>query len=105
MIIGKAQAIKSLVPTAEFIIRGDDLEWLDKEQTKPTDAEIAAEITRLQAEYEAKEYARKRQVEYPTLGEQLDMLWHAIDSGTLDKDSHFYTALKAVKNKYPKSDE
>jgi hypothetical protein len=66
---------------------------------------VLAEITRLQAEYDAKEYARKRQIEYPALGEQLDMLWHAIDSGTLDKDSDFYTILKAVKDKYPKSAE
>ena len=103
--IDKTTALFSLRPGAEWVLRGDDLEWLDTKQTQPTNAEIAAEITRLEAEYEAKEYARKRQVEYPALGEQLDMLWHAIDSGTLDKDSEFYTTLKAVKNKYPKSGE
>jgi hypothetical protein len=103
--IKKIDALISLKPGAKWILRDDTLEWLDTEQTKPTNAEIAAEITRLQAEYEAKEYARKRQVEYPALGEQLDMLWHAIDSGTLDKDSDFYTTLKAVKDKYPKSGE
>jgi hypothetical protein len=103
--IEKADALQSLCPGAEWVLRGDDLEWLDTKQTQPTNAEIAAEITRLEAEYEAKEYARKRQVEYPALGEQLDMLWHAIDSETLDKDSDFYTTLKAVKDKYPKSAE
>ena len=103
--ITKANALHSLRPGAEWVLRGDNLEWMDTKQTKPTEAEIAEEITKLQSEYEAKEYARKRQVEYPALGEQLDMLWHAIDSGTLNKDSEFYTTLKAVKNKYPKSDE
>lgn len=39
---------------------------------------------------------------YPKVGEQLDMLWHAIDSGTLDKTSTFYTTLKQVKDTYPK---
>ena len=46
-------------------------------------------------------YPRAR--EYPSVTDQLDMLWHAIDSGTLDKTSDFYTKLKAVKTKYPKS--
>ena len=49
-----------------------------------------------------KTYSEKREGSYPTVGEQLDMLWHAIDTGTLDKNSTFYTRLKAVKDKYPK---
>ena len=103
--ITKANALHSLRPGAEWVLRGDVLEWFDTNQTKPTEAEIDEEITKLQSEYDAEEYARKRQVEYPALGEQLDMLWHAIDSETLDKDSDFYTTLKAVKDKYPKSAE
>jgi len=48
-------------------------------------------------------YKEKRLVEYPVIGDQLDMLWHAIDDGTLDKTSTFYTSLKATKDKYPKT--
>jgi hypothetical protein len=44
-------------------------------------------------------------MEYPNIGDQLDMLWHAIDNGTLNKTSDFYTTLKAVKEKYSKSGE
>ena len=47
-------------------------------------------------------YDISRLKEYPHFIEQLDMLWHAIDAGTLDKTSDFYTKLKAVKDKYPK---
>jgi hypothetical protein len=47
-------------------------------------------------------YDEKRALEYPRIGDQLDMLWHAIDSGTLDKTSDFYTTLKQVKDTYPK---
>ena len=47
-------------------------------------------------------YTEKRKVSYPSLEEQFDLLWHAIDSGTLDKSSSFYTTLKATKDKYPK---
>lgn len=40
--------------------------------------------------------------QYPSIGDQLDMLWHAIDNGTLNKTSDFYTAIKAVKDAHPK---
>ena len=43
-----------------------------------------------------------RIIEYGDIGKQLDMLWHAIDTNTLDKTSDFYTSLKAVKDANPK---
>ena len=46
--ITKVDALQSLRPGAEWVLRGDDLEWLDKNQTEPTSAEIDAEITKLQ---------------------------------------------------------
>ena len=46
--------------------------------------------------------AYKTQRQYPSIGDQLDMLWHAIDNGTLNKTSDFYTAIKAVKDAHPK---
>ena len=48
-------------------------------------------------------YDEQRKAEYSPIGDQLDMLWHAIDDGTLDKTSTFYTSLKATKDKYPKT--
>ena len=47
-------------------------------------------------------YQDKRLMAYASIGDQLDMLWHAIDDETLDKTSDFYTSLKATKDKYPK---
>ena len=48
-------------------------------------------------------YAEKRAVEYPSIGDQLDLIWHAIDNGeALDKESDFYKTIKEVKDKYPK---
>ena len=70
--------------------------------TTPTWAKIEEHLVTMQAEEDAKEYQRKREPEYPAIGEQLDLLWHAIDDGTLDKTSDFYTSLKATKDKYPK---
>ena len=48
------------------------------------------------------DYKLERLIAYPSIGDQLDMLWHAIDNGTLNKTSDFYTAIKAVKDAHPK---
>ena len=93
----KIKAIQSLRPNSEWVLRGDELEWLDKKQTKPTDAEINAEVIRLQADYDAKAYQRSRQPEYPAIGDQLDALYKA---GAFPDD--MAAKIKAVKDKYPK---
>ena len=49
-------------------------------------------------------YKLLRAREYPELKDQLDMLWHAIDTDSLDKTSDFYKELKKVKDKYPKGE-
>jgi len=95
--MNKVDALQSLRPGAEWVLRGDELEWLDANQTQPTEAEIAAEVARLQAEYDAKAYARSRAAEYPAIGDQLDALFHA---GVFPAD--MAAAIQAVKDKYPK---
>jgi uncharacterized small protein (DUF1192 family) len=95
--IKKSDALQSLRPGAEWVLRGDDLEWLDTQQTQPTEAEIQAEITRLQAEYDAKAYARSRAAEYPAIGDQLDALFHA---GVFPAE--MAAQIQAIKDKYPK---
>ena len=94
----KTDAIVSLRPGAQWALRGDVLEWLDTEQTQPTDAEIEAEIVRLQADYDAKQYARDRADAYPSIQEQLDMqYWDSVNGTTTWKD-----AIEAVKTEHPK---
>ena len=104
--IKTTDALQSLKPKAEWTLRGSELEWHDLVQTEPTQSEIDAEVIRLQAVYDAQEYARDRATEYPEIKDQLDMLWHAIDTGDWTaakvKLTSFYTELKAVKDKYPK---
>ena len=46
----KIEAIVSLRPGAVCRLIGDVVEWLDEVQTEPTEAEIQAEIVRLEAE-------------------------------------------------------
>lgn len=39
---------------------------------------------------------------YPSVGAQLDWLWHAMNDGTLPRVEPFYSEIKAVKERYPK---
>ena len=98
-------AIISLLPEIEdgkdFEYRNDSdgkgayLLWHSKTIPKPTDAEIDAEVIRLQAEYDAQEYSRNRASAYPAIAEQLDEIYHnGIDS--------WKAVIKVTKDKYPK---
>ena len=62
----------------------------------PTQEEIDAEVKRVQAEYDAQEYARNRQAEYPPWNEQLDKIFH---DGVAKWKSEM---VQPVKDKYPK---
>ena len=95
--IRKIDAILSLVPKAEVVVRGEEVEWHNPSVAPVTDAEINAEVTRLQVEYDAKEYSRKRAPEYPPIGDQLDALFKA---GAFPAD--MAAKIQAVKDKYPK---
>jgi hypothetical protein len=88
-------ALLSLKPDAEWTLRDDVLEWLDTEQTEPTQAEIDTEIARLDAEYVANEYQRDRASEYPTWQDQLDDIFHNGIDG-------WKATIQVTKDKYPK---
>jgi hypothetical protein len=92
------KAIINLRPNAKWSVDGNTyvgITWLDTEQTKPTEAEIAAEITRLQADYAAKQYQRDRAAAYPSFADQFDLLYH----GGYDA---WKASIDAVKQEYPK---
>jgi hypothetical protein len=102
MIVDVFRAILSLRPGSKFRMIGteyENIQWDDEVQIKPTKQEVVAEIARLES---VNEYQLPRKRSYPSIGDQLDMLWHAIDNGTLNKTSDFYTAIKAVKDAHPK---
>lgn len=44
----------------------------------------------------------KRAVDYPDIKEQLDMLYHAMDSGEIPKATQWYNTIKQIKDKHPK---
>ena len=93
--IGKSDALQSLKPGAEWVLRGDELEWLDAVQTEPTSSEIDAEVTRLQGVYDGNAYQRSRAAEYPAIVDQLDDIYHNGVDG-------WNETIKVTKDKYPK---
>ena len=93
-------ALHSLKPNAEWTLMVDgSLVWHDKKQAKPTDKELADEVVRLQAEYDAQAYSRARASEYPDYREYLD----AIVKGDEAQKQKYIDDCLAVKAKYPKN--
>ena len=80
---------------------GTKVNYIDK-QTPPSDAEIDAELKRLQDEYAAQEYARQREEAYPNFAEQFDKLFHDMTAGKGTKDGEWYKAIAKVKTDNPK---
>ena len=93
MTVRIVDAIHSLRPKSDFsFLDGKITEWGGSEK-QPSEAEIDAEVTRLQAEYDALQYQRDRI--YPLIGDQLDEIYHnGIDE--------WKKTIKAVKDTYPK---
>jgi len=95
--IGITDALQTLRPEAQWVLRGDELEWLDTEQSEPTAAELTAEVTRLQAVYDSQAYARSRKAAYDQLN-QFEMQFDDAVNGT----TTWVDAVNAIKLAYPK---
>ena len=96
MKFSKPDAISSLLKGTHYHIDGNlDIHYYDN-QTALTEAEIDAEIVRLEKEYSDNEYARNRASEYPSLLELTVALYDTDDKSAVE-------AKRAeVKAKYPK---
>ena len=98
--ISVEEAIVSLNSQASMEIRGRDLDTCTITWTNDTPeiskADIKTEMDRLQTEYDAQDYARKRQREYPSIKELVVALYDTDDKAAIE-------AKRAeVKAKYPK---
>lgn len=68
---------------------------------KPTQADLDLLAIELAPVKQAQDTRQNRRNEYPAMGDQLDMLYKAMDSGVLPKVVEFYDSIKAVKDKHP----
>lgn len=92
------EALVSLHPTAQWTLVGTDyagLDWKDQEITKPSEQVVMAEVARLQAIFDANQYQRDRAQAYPSVQDQLDMLYHGGYEG-------WRASIQTVKNQFPK---
>ena len=93
----KVAALQSLKPAAQWVLRGDDLEWMDEVQTEPTALQISNEVTRLQAVYDGQAYARARKAKYDLLNQD-EMRYDDVKNST----TTWVDAIDAIKAAHPK---
>ena len=102
------ESILKINPNLEFILKNDDydsIEWLNFDPEKnpelvPSKEEVLSLAEQLRKE---KEHFLPRIKQYPMIADQLDMLWHAMDSGEIPKATEWYEKIKEVKNSIQKS--
>ena len=96
--ISKHTAVLNLTEGSFSITDSGEVTYGDGCKTIPTEAEVQTEMDRLQAEEDAQEYARNRKEEYPSIGDQLDMMY----KDTKNSTTTHADAVEAVKTKWPK---
>ena len=93
-----ATSILAIKADAQVSVVGEDINnitWHDGNPTNITNEQILAKQAELQADYDAKQYARDREKEYPTWQDQLDDIYHNGIDG-------WKATIKVTKDKYPK---
>jgi hypothetical protein len=96
--ITKEKALESLRPKAVWVLRGDDLEWLDQTQTQPTEAEIAAEVARLTALEPARVATENRRNAYIA---EADALFFKAQRGEATMEE-WQAKVAEIKARFPK---
>jgi hypothetical protein len=91
------EAIISINPNAQVSVSEenyDTIQWHNGTAVI-SKADIEAKMVELQADYDANQYQRDRAVEYPSMADQLDDIYHnGIDA--------WKATIKITKDKYPK---
>ena len=92
-------SILAINANAKCTVNGEDankVTWHDG-TTPIAEEDILAKQKELQTAYDKDKYQRNRASEYPSIAEQLDLIYHAGVGGDA-----FQAAIKAIKDKYPK---
>ena len=90
-------AILAINPSAQVSVNSEDLDQITWHAGTAviSKSDIQAKQAELKADYDAKDYQRKREKEYPSIPDQLDDLYHNGVAG-------WKTTIKVTKDKYPK---
>lgn len=91
-----SKALLELTPGAKWVIRDDIIDWMDTEQTQPSQEDIVQKIAELEYIEEVEAYKAVRGEAYPLITDQLDKIFHeGIDAWKAD--------IQAVKDAHPKA--
>ena len=106
MITSKGLMQLGFVPEKDFVLQDDGSgtyisEWLSSSD-RPTTADIEAAHAVWQAEYDAQEYARNREAEYPSVDELIVALWEGVVEERMAAVTKLEAKRQAVKLKHPK---
>ena len=90
-------AILAINPSAQVSVNAEDLDQITWHGGTAviSKSNIQAKQAELKTAYDAKEYQRKREKEYPSMADQLDDIYHNGVAG-------WKTTIKVTKDKYPK---
>ena len=98
----------SFDPAGDFSLQDDGdgvgpyiKEWKSA-SPQPTKSEIEAAEATWQTNYDAQEYARNRQEEYPSTDDLIVALWENVIEDRTESATALETLRQAVKAKYPK---
>jgi len=95
-----AQAILAIKPDSDFHITNlsdiNSIVWVDGNPSNITNSQIETKLAELQAEYDAQDYARKREKEYPSIQDLVVALYDTDDKAAID------SKRAEIKLKYPK---
>ena len=93
------KSILAINPKAEVSVEENDVKKITwhNDTTTIAEADILAKQKELVTAYDKVKYQRDRAEAYPSIGEQLDLIYHAGQGGDA-----FQATIKAVKDKHPK---
>ena len=92
------QAVYNLYPNVVSIDDGAGPMDKDGNQVPIVQSDYEKEISRLESEQKANQYKLDRVDAYPSIGDQLDMIYHDQTEGSRT----WLDAIEAVKEAYPK---
>ena len=99
-------AIIAINPDAQVSVNGEDYEQItwNNGTAVISKSDIVAKQAELKTAFDALNYSRNRAKAYPSIEDQMDMLWHSIDNDAELKSKYFdfHQAILAVKAKHPK---
>ena len=100
------QVLQQLRPNSRITFNSmeenyETLHWKDSEVAPPTKEEVEALVAELQPEWD--QWTEERKTAYPTIEDQLDMLWHMVNRGEqIVKGSVWFEAVRRAKESTPK---